>query len=116
MTYLDLCGMVYNLGLEKDLQKMESSIGKDSLSLFEWAERVPLVGDRLSAPRARLVLLRLTHLGSLSFLGALAFMMLRHPAYFGVIMSATRGQLLLSQRSKICRHQIAAEKMSLTKS
>jgi len=94
---------------------MKASMGKEGVAAFDWAERVPLVGGALSAPRMKLIMLRATHIGSLSFLAGLAFMMLKHPAYFGVIMSATRGQLLLSQRSKICRHQINAEKMAITK-
>jgi hypothetical protein len=99
---------------------MEASIGKENIAAWTegvvpaWAVRVPLVKDVVSTRRVRLIMLRLTMISSMSFLAGLALMVVKNPAYFGVVMNVAGRQLLLSQRTKICRHQIDAEKIHLS--
>ncbi|MBI3794789.1 MAG: hypothetical protein HY280_08690 [Nitrospinae bacterium] len=90
---------------------MEASVENRDVS--GWGLASPISEKFLSASRKKILMLRLTHIGSLSFLGMMAVMVVKSPAYFGVIMNVAGRQLLLSQRTKICRHQIEAEKNAL---
>jgi hypothetical protein len=80
-----------------------------------WVALFPLAKNILGNRRAKYFMLRLTQIGSLSFLAALAIMIVKNPPYFGVIMNCAGRQLALATRNKICRHQIAGEKLFLAK-
>jgi hypothetical protein len=80
-----------------------------------WVASLPVAKDILADRRAKYFMLRLTQIGSLSFLAALAIMIVKNPPYFGVIMNCAGRQLALASRNKICRHQIAGEKLFLAK-
>jgi hypothetical protein len=91
---------------------MEASLQNKDVA--GWADSSPLLGRLMSDSRVKILMLRLTHVGSLSFLGMLAVLLVKSPGNFGVVMNVAGRQLLLSQRTKICKHQIAAEKKALS--